>query len=268
MPSAVDVARACGLPWLPVDVGTPPALTDDAGVWRRLEALTDPPALAAQLEVIRRECEGRRDVATAFLAARFAWPLARLAVVPVVTARRALRFRPPDLWVRSDARGLFTAVRLTAVSVDTDPGDAVAGTPPYEPGDAVAGTPHARAAALAVEGYRPVVDGLRRVGRLGDRALWGQLADALIATVGTVLGAGGDPAGAARHADLLLRAADPLAWVRPEFARTERPGAGRLVWRRGSCCLAYLLADFALCTSCPLRSRTSWLEASAVAGGA
>jgi ferric iron reductase protein FhuF len=103
---------------------------------------------------------------------------------------------------------------------------------------------------------------------LGDRALWGQLADALIATVGTVLGAGGDPASATRHADLLLRAADPPLWARPEFARAESPGAGRLVWRRGSCCLAYRLEDFTLCPTCPLRSRTSWLEASAVAGGA
>jgi len=240
VPPAARVARACGLPWLPVDVGAPPAPAGDAGVWRRLAELTDPAALAAQLEVVRGECEGRGDVATAFVAARFAWPLARLAVVPVLTAGTALRFRPPDLWLRSDPRGLFTGVRLAAVALAT------AGAEPAAPA-------HALAATLAVEGFRPVVAGLRRQGGLGDRALWGQLADAMVATVGTVLGPGGDPADAARHADLLLRAADPPLWVRPEFARTDPPAAGQLNWRRGSCCLAYRLADYGLCTSCPLR---------------
>jgi hypothetical protein len=251
MPSAAQLARTCGLPWLPVEVGPPPGSVDAREVWHRFAQLTDQAALAAQIEVVRSECEGHRDVATAFLAGRIAWPLARLAAVPAVTADRALWFGPPRLWIRQDARGLLTAVRVDAVSLATDDAGATA---------------HARSAALAVEGYRPVVDGLRRVGLLGARALWGQLADALVATVGTALGAGGDPATAARHAELLLRACDPPLWVRPEYATIAVGGTPRLVWRRGSCCLAYRLGSFGLCTTCPLRSRTSWLEASARGG--
>jgi ferric iron reductase protein FhuF len=259
--SAVQVARACGLPWLPVDVGAPPAVADDQGSWLRLRELTEPAAMAAHVDVIRSECDGYRDVATAFLAARFAWPLARMAVVPVVTARRVLLFTPPDLWIRRDDRGLFNAVRVDEVSLATEAGHAGGG-------QEYVTSAHARAAALAVEGYEPVVDGLRRVGWLGARALWGQLADALVATVGSVLDASADPAGAAAHADLLLRAMDPPLWVRPEFARVERRGAGGLAWRRGSCCLAYRLPWFNLCAGCPLRSRSAWLEATAERGAA
>jgi ferric iron reductase protein FhuF len=251
VPSAAELAKACGLPWLPVEVGPPPGSVDAREVWHRFAELTDEPALATQVEAIRSECEGHRDIATAFLAGRFAWPLARLAVIPAVTAGRALLFRPPQLWIRQDARGLLTAVRIDAESLATD--------------DAGSGA-HARSAALAVEGYRPLVEGLRRVGRLGTRALWGQLADAVTATVGAALGAGGDPATATRHAELLLRSCDPPLWVRPEYAAVAVGGTPRLVWRRGSCCLAYRLEHFGLCTTCPLWSRTSWLEASARGG--
>jgi hypothetical protein len=251
VPSAVELARACGLPWLPVDVGPPPGPVDARAGWRRFAELTDDAALAAQVELVHGECEGHADVATAFLAGRFALPLARLAVVPPVTEGRALLFAPPELWLHQDARGLFTAARVATVSLATDDVDAA----------------HARSVALAVEGYRPVADGLRRVGRLGTRAVWGQLADAVIAAVGAALGPDGDPAAATRHADLLLRGADPPLWVRPEYAEAGPAGARRLVWRRGACCLAYRLASFGLCTTCPLRSRTSWLAASARASG-
>jgi hypothetical protein len=238
-----------------VDVGPPPGPAAVREGWHRFADLTDDVALAAQVELVRGECDGHHDIATAFVAGRFAWPLARLAAVPPVTADRALQFEPRELWIRQDARGLFTAVRLATVSLATGAAD---GSP------AVA---HALSAALAVDSYRPVVDGLRRVGRLGRRALWGQLADAVVAAVGTVLGADGDPAVATRHADLLLRGADPPLWVRPEYADARPDGTRHLAWRRGSCCLAYRLASFGLCTTCPLRSRTSWLEASASAGG-
>jgi ferric iron reductase protein FhuF len=257
--SAVELARACGLPWLPIDVGPPSAPADGQGTWRRLRELTEPAALAAQLALIRSECDGHRDVATAFLAARFAWPLARLAVIPVMKTRSVLLFTPPDLWVRSDDRGLFNGVRVDVLSLGPEAGDE-AGVP--QP----ATSAHARAAALAVEGYQPVVDGLRRVGSLGARALWGQLADALVATVGSVLDASADPTAAFEHAELLLRAADPPLWVRPDFARAARRDASGLAWRRGSCCLAYRLAWFDLCAGCPLQSRSAWLEALAVHG--
>jgi ferric iron reductase protein FhuF len=240
--SVAEAARACSLPWLQVDVGAPSALDDVQGTWRRLDDLTDTAALKSQLDVVLAECDGYRDVALAFLAARFAWPLARLAAVPVVIWDRSLLFTPANLWIRRDRRGLFNALRFDAVSL------------------AAPGSAHARAAGQAVKAYRPVVDGLGRLGGLGERALWGQLADAIVATVGAVLGPDGDPVAASEHAGRLLRAADPPLWVLPEFARSE----GKLVWRRGSCCLAYRLPRFAMCAGCPLQSRSAWL---ASAGG-
>lgn len=202
--------------------------------------------MESHLAVVLSECEGRRDVATAFVAARFASPLARLAVVPVIARRRALDFVPARLWLRHDRRGLLTGVRIADVTV-------------AQPGTAM----HATAVELAVTGYRLVVAGLRETGALGERAMWGQLADTLVATVGQTLGDRTEPEVAADEADRWLRAADPPLWVRPVFARVVVGGAPRLVWRRGSCCLAYRLSMFGLCTGCPLQSRSDWLAAAA-----
>lgn len=244
MTTVAEVAGECGLPWTPVAVGTPPP-RDAAGTWVQLGVVTSPSALGTQLAVVVAECEGRRDVATAFVAARFASPLARLAVVPVITRNRVLGFVPPQLWLRQDRRGLTTGVRIATASL-TQPAHTAAS---------------AAAVSLAVTGYRLVVAGLREVGTLGERALWGQLADTLVATIGQTLHGDTEPEAAAEEADRWLRSADPPLWVNPEFARVVAGGAPRLAWRRGSCCLAYRLPLFGLCTGCPLQSRSDWLAA-------
>lgn len=259
MTAVTEVVRGCGLPWMPVDGGAPPA-GDAAGGWRRLGELWDPAVLAGLHRTVLAECDGRRDVATAFLAARFALLLARLAVIPVVRRQRALLFAPGQLWVRHDARGLFTAARVPDAALASEPCEPV---PPGQAG-AVVMSVHATASGLAVDGYRPVVSGLREVAALGERALWGQLADAVVAAVGHGV-EGDDAERAGDHARRFLRAADPPLWVRPEFATVGRDPAGGgpavLTWRRGSCCLAYRLAWSDLCTGCPLQSRSAWLSA-------
>lgn len=256
-----DVVRACSLSWLPIDVGAPQRDTGGGSAWQRVRELTGSAALARWFEAVLTGCDGHRDVATAFLAARCAWPLARLTVVPALTRQRALVFVPQDLWFRVDRRGLVTSVRVEDPAVE-DP--VLAG-----PRSDVSGAPavDAHAARLAVEGYRPVVDGLRAIGALGERALWGQLADTLVAAVGDVVGDSTAPASAAERADLLLRAADPPLWVRAEFARVVRRGGAGLAWRRGSCCLAYRLPGYGVCNGCPLQSRAEWLARSSVEPG-
>lgn len=178
-----------------------------------------------------------RDVATAFVAARFASPLARLAVVPVLLAGRALDFSSDQMLLRIDPRGLVIGVHLTSATL----GDSGGPTPA-----------HVAAARRAVDAYRPVVDGLREVGALGTRALWGQLADALVSVLGQQFGAALDPQTASVVADRWLRAGHPPLWVETAFSRSD---GGRLAWRRGSCCLAYRLEHFDLCDGCPLQAR-------------
>lgn len=246
MTTVGEVVGECGLPWTPVTVGTPPS-HDAAGAWSQLAVLTSPEVLGSHLAVVQAECDGLRDVASAFVAARFASPLARLAVVPAITRNLVLDFAPAQLWLRRDRRGLITGVRVATARL-IDPAGAASS---------------ARAVAPAVTGYRLVVAGLREVGALGERALWGQLADTLVATVGQTLGAGTAPDTAAETAGRWLRGADPPLWVEPVFARVVVAGAPRLVWRRGSCCLAYRLPLFGLCTGCPLQSRAEWLAAAA-----
>lgn len=247
MTTVGEVAGECGLAWMPVTVGMPPP-HDAAGAWRRLHVLTSPEVLGSHLAVVQAECDGLRDVASAFVAARFASPLARLAVVPVITRNLVLDFAPAELWLRRDRRGLITGVRVGTARL-TDPGGSVSS---------------AHAVAPAVTGYRLVVAGLREVGALGERALWGQLADTLVATVGQTLDADTAPDTAAETAGRWLRGADPPLWVDPVFARVVVAGTPRLVWRRGSCCLAYRLPQFGLCTGCPLQSRADWLAAASV----
>lgn len=197
------------------------------------------------MTVVLEECEGRRDVATAFVAARFASPLARLAVLPVITYDRVLEYVPARLWLRHDQRRLLTGVRVTDAKV-------------RQPAETVR---IATAVEQMVTGYLLVVSGLRETGALGARALWGQLADTVVATVGQTLGDDIEPDAAADEAGRWLRAADPPLWVTPVFARVVAGGAARLVWRRASCCLAYRLSLFDLCTGCPLQSRSDWLAA-------
>ena len=249
MTTVAEVARACGLPWMPVAVGPPPAHEPD-GAWDRLDVLASSPALTSHLAVVRAESEGRRDVATAFVAARFASPLARMAVVPALTHGRALAFAPAQVWLRRDRRGLITGVRIAGAEL-SDPAPAALRAAAVEP---------------AVAGYRLVVTGLRAVGALGERALWGQLADTLVAAIGQAMGEDAEPAAAAEEAGRWLRDADPPLWVEPVFARVVAGGRTRLVWRRGSCCLAYRLRAFGLCTGCPLQSRSQWLAAAAARG--
>lgn len=244
MTTVAQIVAACGLPWTPITVGTPPP-RDAAGAWAPLDAWTSPPVLESCLAVVRAECEGRRDVATAFVAARFASPLARLAVVPVITYGRVLDFVPAQLWLRQDQRRLLTGVRITDAAV-------------RQPAETLR---IATAVDQLVTGYRLVATGLRETGALGARALWGQLADTVVATVGQALGDDTEPDAAAEEARRWLCAADPPLWVTPVFARVVAGGTARLVWRRGSCCLAYRLSLFDLCTGCPLQSRSAWLAA-------
>ncbi len=243
-PPPAAVVTGCSRPWLPVLAHVPTA-DDDVrfareGTWHRFTDLVDEPALAARLAEMTPTHEGRSTVATAFLGSRFASPLARLAGAPVIAHDVAVAYEPDQLWLRQSPQGWFNGIAVADPALD----------------DA------STAAPRAVAHFRPIVDRLRRVGTLGERALWGQLADALATTAGHAHDDAGDAEAADRAARSLLRAADPPLWVEPEFARVEVDGAVGLAWRRGSCCLAYQCERYDLCTGCPLTPREEWWEKS------
>lgn len=252
-PDAAGVVGACSRPWMPVlalPAGSDgPTAHDDAaftreGAWHRFTDLTAEPVLADRLREMTPAHDGLADVATAFLASRFASPIALLAGAPAIGHGVSIVYAPEQLWLRQSPHGWFNGVAVTAPAL----------------GD-VAG-----AAPRAVATFAPVVERLRRVGKLGERALWGQLADALATTAGHAHDATGDAERAAVDAAALLRAADPPLWVEPTFARVAVEVEGQevvgLAWRRGSCCLAYRCERYELCTGCPLTPTEEWWEQS------
>lgn len=235
-PAVATVLSDCATSWMPVMLGRPPTEVDRHGTWFPFTTLVEETRLARRVREMTPDYEGLADVATAFLASRFASPLALLAGAPVHQHGVAVAYAVEDLWLRRSARGWFNGIAVTDATLDTPD----------------------TAAPRAVEHYRPVVERLRRVGKLGKRAMWGQLADAMATTAGHAHDAAGDAEAAAHGSALLLEAADPPLWGTPTFERIEAGGAVGLAWRRSSCCLAYRCERYELCTGCPLTPTEEW----------
>ncbi len=257
-----DVAaslQALGEEHFPFRLGVPPR--SEGEDWHRFDRLTTVEALRERIPQLAAERYGDdRQVATAFLAARLLSPLARLATRPVLEQGRAIGVDPGHLWLRRHPRGWHNAMSLAAPRFVVTSADEWAGLGDVEVVDdldAVRDEAVAAALALAV----PLVGRLRRVGSVGERALWGQFTDALVGAVARRHDGHGDAEAARAEVDPLL-ATDDRLWVDPEIARVEVDAHVGLAWRRGSCCLAYRLDEYGYCTGCPLISREEWWERS------
>lgn len=258
-PAVAAAITAIGEGYMPVLVGTPPTDVVDEH-WTRFDRATTAEALADRLAAMLPQYEHDGTVATAFLCSRFMSPLALLAGRPVVTQRRGLVLDPSALWLRRHPRGWHNGIALAAPRLLVTDDDPLAGRPGTQVvGDLAALRSAAVAAVLSLA--TPVLDRLLRVGQLGERALWGQLADMLVTAAARPHDGTGDADRARAEADALL-ACDPRLWVEPTIARVEVDGGCGLAWRRGSCCLAYRLDRFAYCTGCPLVDEDEWWERS------
>ncbi|AXV09161.1 putative iron-sulfur protein [Euzebya pacifica] len=235
-PAVATVLADCATTWMPVLLGHPPTDPDANGTWFPFTTLVEEQRLARRVQEMTPDYDGLADVATAFLASRFASPLALLAGAPVHQHGVAVAYDIDDLWLRRSPRGWFNGIALTDAVLDSTD----------------------TAAPRAVAHYRPVVERLRRVGKLGNRAMWGQLADALATTAGHAHDASGDAEAAIEGSARLLQSAEPPLWGNPVFERIEAGGAVGLAWRRSSCCLAYRCERYELCTGCPLTPTEEW----------
>lgn len=226
------------------------------GTWLRYDHATTAAALAERRAGMLERYDHDEQVTTAFLAARLLSPLALLGARPVITQGRGLQLDPARLWLRQHPRGWFNAIALEPAATLVTADDPLAGQDGVEVVDGLDEIRHA-AVASAVAVAAPVVGRLRDDGRLGERALWGQLADPVVTAAAAPHDATGDAASARDHAHALL-ACDDRLWVTPDIVRVEVDGAVGLAWRRGSCCLAYRLDRFGYCTGCPLLDRDDW----------
>lgn len=258
-PEVADAITAVGEGYMPVRVGTPDTDTTDE-LWGRFADATTAPALAERLATMLDHYDGEATVATAFLCSRYMSPLALLAGRPVVAHGRGLQLDPSTLWLRRHPRGWHNGVALANPRLVVTADDALAThdeVTVVADVDAVRTTAMSSVLALA----EVVVDHLHQVGHLGRRALWGQLADMLVTAAARVFDADGDAARARAEAEALL-ACDDRLWVTPHVARVEVDDGAGLAWRRGSCCLAYRVERFGLCTGCPLNDEAHWWDAS------
>ena len=258
-PAVAAAIADIGEGYMPVLVGAPPTDVVDEH-WTRFDRATTVEALADRLATMLPQYDHDAMVATAFLCSRFMSPLALLAGRPVVTQRRGLLLDPSTLWLRRHPRGWHNGITLASTRLLVTGDDPLAGRPGTEVADDLAdlrSTAVASALALAT----PVLDRLRELGQLGERALWGQLADMLVTAAARPHDGTGEADRARAEADALL-ACDPRLWVDPTIARVEVDGGCGLAWRRGSCCLAYRLDRFGYCTGCPLVDEGEWWERS------
>ncbi len=260
VPEAVTLALAgLGEDHFPVRVGVPQPGPDES--WHRFDELTAHAVLCDRLpELAEERYGGDRQIATVVLAARLLSPLARLAARPVLEQGRAVEVDADELWLRRHPRGWHNAMSLVAPRLAVTAGDPLADVHDVEVVDHL-DIVRDRAMTQTLALASPVVARLREVGSVGERALWGQFADALIGAVARRHDGRGDAEAARAEAAPLLDADDRL-WVDPEIARVDVDGRVGLAWRRGSCCLVYRMDGSGYCTGCPLISRDEWWERS------
>jgi hypothetical protein len=250
--------------------------TDVSGPgWVRLaDRLADPAGLDAWVAAeLAGTARGHRDLAGSLVAYRLAGALAELAVVPLLTERRAVLTSPGALWLAfGDDGARIDAVGLPAPTVAVLPGDDDAGRPGTVVANGVDDL-HALCAEALVATYAGVADAVRARAPFGHAGLWGTLADHLAdVALRWARDTGGDADRAWAEADAVIDALalrpEPRLRARPRRHDVTGPAGSAAFITRGTCCLIYKRHEpgpgepdhtrdriaAAACTSCPLRS--------------
>ncbi len=236
-----------------VDVGTP-------GDWQPLTTLCEPAQMRRTLvDVAGRVPSADLAAVGSVLVRDLLAPITRLVVAAWCQDRVVLDVTPGNISV--DVAGCATRLRLGEVQAFPN-GSAPPALPELE--------------AVLFDGTATaVIDGLRRVVRIGRRHLWGNVALAAVNVLASLSHRPGSPADADREA-LLARRPDLAALVETITARDGRGGTITYAVRR-NCCLLAKLPPGTMCGTCSLRPRDERVrecddhyraERSRVAGGA
>jgi hypothetical protein len=240
--------------------------------WVRLaDRLDDPAGLDGWLaSELAGTALGHRDLAGALVAYRLSGSLAELAIIPLLTERRALVLSPEDLWLLfADDGARIEAVGLPSPTVAVLADDPDAGRPGTVVVDADE-LPDVLADGL-VSVFSGVAAAVRARAPFGLAGIWGTLADHLAdVAMRWSREAGGAAADADRAWNSAAAVIETLA-ARPGVGMRGRPhrmdvtcdaGSGSFI-TRGTCCLIYKRHSpgsqaeqiaSAACSSCPLRS--------------
>ena len=248
--------------------------TDVAGPGgvRLADRVADPAGMDAWVDAeLDGTARGHRDLAGSLVAYRLAGSLAELAMVPLLTERRALVLAPQRLWLSFGDGARIDAVGLPDLTVAVLAHDPDA----HRPGTEVVADEaalHAVAADGLVDTFAGVASGVRARAPFGLAGVWGTLADHL---ADVALRWSRDTGGPADHAwgtanaviDALARRPEPRLRARPHRHDVTCAAGSATFVTRGTCCLIYKChqpapgepdtsrarIDTAACTSCPLR---------------
>lgn len=193
-----------------------------------------------------------RAVAAAFFTGSYAWGIVGGALACLVTERRAPDVSMANLSLRFDEQGYVTAVALVTsrfACLATDPAAAACDVLTAPDADRLRRWLRAR----IVEHLERLVQPLRNTARRGRSASWKTITDACTGVFTLLARAGLDHDFCRAEANAFLATGPPLV-ANPILFSLECNGKQHLFMRRKSCCLAYRLAEFGYCATCPLVS--------------
>jgi hypothetical protein len=164
--------------------------------------------------------------------------------------RRVPRLRADEIRFRLGAEGWPDRIAFASPRMLVLGSDPAAGAP-----GAVAAADVAalrRGLAAEIVGFcAALVGAVRQAAKVGERTVWGYLADILAAVYLEAGRVAGDQRAAAAEADLLFDLASPPLRVRPGWLPLEQAGRAHLFRLHGQCCFAYKLEDAGYCATCP-----------------
>jgi hypothetical protein len=263
-----------GLDEVPLRVGSPP----ESSNWTTLEALLDPPTMAAVVdEVAALHADGLRGVAVAhacaWLGELLLWPL----LTSLTVRSRAWRLSPDTTMVRRSPGEFWDAVSLSDSVVALTGGDPLLAG---HRAQAVVLADHRAVVGWAGRNLAPVlcavVDALHSCGSYARRGLWATMAgEATFAALVTAHRAHTDDRHAFATASCLLDVVSTYAKERiprPVVRPVLVSSGYRLAPTKATCCLRYQVRAYAeqsdpLCLTCPRRPEvdrdtfyTPWIE--------
>lgn len=196
---------------------------------------------------------GTRRIAANFVAGGVTWATTAVPLALMVIERRAIAPDPNIAFLRIDERGDVKGAFYDDPEFCVLPGDPAA---LHEQAVLVDDVPamHERIRTRLIGSLGPLVEALSDLTGLSPRSLWGQIASSWgSAIIWAAQLAGRGSAGIA-EAETFLRGSGPAFGNPPVFYRIRHRGQELVAMRRGVCCLAYKLADYPYCGSCPLIS--------------
>lgn len=229
-------------------------IQEPPGGWVSLSELSTDERLLE--DAVRRTAlayKGTRRIAANFLAGGVTWATMAVPLALMATKRRAIAPDPHTSFLKIDAREEAHGASYLDPSLGVLSGDPVAAYPKAETMQDVSAL-HAWMRSRSEQALAPLVEALAKISGLGRRGLWGQVASSWGSVIVWVAQLADASCSGVEEAEAFLTGPGHAFSDVPTFDRIEHRGRELVAMRRGVCCLAYKLADYPYCGSCPLIS--------------